>query len=73
MGKVYTRFQSKRRKNPTRWGGTYLYSLYKRVPPLDKKSHSAKASPFKMERFISKYVHVGVFGNKKAAIKIFLL
>ena len=26
-------FRPKRRKNPTRWGGTYLYSLYKGVPP----------------------------------------
>ena len=26
-------FRPKRRKNPTRWGSTYLYSLYKRVPP----------------------------------------
>ena len=26
-------FTPKRRKNPTRWGGTYLYSLYKGVPP----------------------------------------
>ena len=26
-------FRSKRRKNPTRWGGTYLYGLYKGVPP----------------------------------------
>ena len=36
LGKVYTRvpvFRPKRRKNPTRWGGTYLYSLYKGVPP----------------------------------------
>ena len=46
MGKVYTRsdqngqsvypfsavFRPKRRKNPTRWGGTYLYSLYKGLP-----------------------------------------
>ena len=32
MGKVYTRFQTKRRKNPTRWGDTYLYGLYKGVP-----------------------------------------
>ena len=21
-------------KNPTRWGGTYLYGLYREVPPL---------------------------------------
>ena len=34
MGKDYTRFQTKRRKNPTLWGGTYLYGLYKGVPPL---------------------------------------
>ena len=26
-------FRPKRRKNPTRWGGTYLYGLYKGVPP----------------------------------------
>ena len=26
-------FRPKRRKNPTRWGGTYWYSLYKGVPP----------------------------------------
>ena len=25
-------FRPKRRKNPTRWGGTYLYSLYNGVP-----------------------------------------
>ena len=31
MGKVYTRFWPKRPQNPTRWGGTYLYVLYKRV------------------------------------------
>ena len=28
----YTRFQKPFRKNPTRWGGTYLYGLYKGVP-----------------------------------------
>ena len=26
-------FRPKRPKNPTRWGGTYLYGLYKRTPP----------------------------------------
>ena len=26
-------FRPKRHKNPTQWGGTYLYSLYKGVPP----------------------------------------
>ena len=30
----------KRRKKPTRWGGTYLYSLYKGVPP---SRHRAEA------------------------------
>ena len=29
-------FTPKRGKNPTRWGGTYLYGLYKRVPPRRK-------------------------------------
>ena len=33
MGKVYTRFQTKRPKNPTLWGGTHLYGLYKGQPP----------------------------------------
>jgi len=32
MGKIYTRFRPKRRIIPTRWGGTYLYDLYKGVP-----------------------------------------
>ena len=27
-------FRPKRRKNPTRWGGIYLCSLYKGVPPF---------------------------------------
>ena len=27
-------FRPKRRKTPTRWGGIYLYGLYKGVPPL---------------------------------------
>ena len=26
-------FRAKQRKNPTRWGGTYLFGLYKGVPP----------------------------------------
>ena len=30
---VYTRFQTKTRKNPTRWCSTYLYGLYKGVLP----------------------------------------
>ena len=29
----HTRFQTKLGKNPTRWGGTFLYSLYKGVLP----------------------------------------
>ena len=33
-------FRPKRRKNPTRWGGTCLYSLYKRVPPGSNVSHA---------------------------------
>ena len=32
MAKCIPMFRPKRRKNPTRWGGTYLYSLYKGVP-----------------------------------------
>ena len=33
MGKIYTRLRLKRRKNPTLWGGTYVYGLYKGVLP----------------------------------------
>ena len=33
MGQVYTRFQTETAQTPTRWGGTYLDSLYKGVPP----------------------------------------
>ena len=33
MGSVYF-FRPKRPKNPTRWGGMYLYGLNKGVPPL---------------------------------------
>ena len=33
MGKVYTRFQNKRRKNPTLSGGTYLYGSYNEISP----------------------------------------
>ena len=33
MGKVYTRFQTKRPKNPTWWGGRYPYGLCKEVIP----------------------------------------
>ena len=33
MGKLYTCFQTKTAQNPTRWGGTYLRSLYKGVLP----------------------------------------
>ena len=31
--KSLTVFRQKRRKSPTFWGGTYLYGLYKGVPP----------------------------------------
>ena len=30
---VYSFFRPKQSKNPTRWGGTYLYGFYKGVPP----------------------------------------
>lgn len=33
MGKVVTRFPTKRRKSPTLWGSTYLHGLYEGVPP----------------------------------------
>ena len=33
MGKIYTRLTLKRRKNPTLWGGTYPYGIFKGVLP----------------------------------------
>ena len=33
MGKVHTRLQTKTAQNPTLWGGTNLYGLYKGVTP----------------------------------------
>ena len=36
MVKVYTRFQTKTAENHTLWGGTYLYSLYRGVPPTPR-------------------------------------
>ena len=35
-------FRPKRRKNPTRWGGTYLHGFYKGVPP-GRKTHQKTA------------------------------
>ena len=35
MVKIYTRFQTKTAQKPSKtlWGGTYLHSLYRGVPP----------------------------------------
>ena len=33
MGKIYTRLTLQRRKNPTLWGGTYPYGIFKGVLP----------------------------------------
>ena len=33
MGKVYTRFQTETAQKPSQRDGTYLYGLYKGVPP----------------------------------------
>ena len=37
-GKVYTRFQTKTAQKPYPMGGTYLYGLYKGVPPRGRSS-----------------------------------
>ena len=44
MGKIYTRFRPKRRIIPTRWDVTYLYDLYKGVPPPPGQEKSSKIS-----------------------------
>ena len=36
MAKVYTQFQTKTAKNTILWGCTYLYGLYKGVPPAPR-------------------------------------
>ena len=38
--KCITVFRPKRLKNPTRWGDTYLYGLYKGVPPPLRERHN---------------------------------
>ena len=38
MDKFYTGFRPKRRKNPIRWGSTFLYSLYEGVTPRASKN-----------------------------------
>jgi len=45
MGKVCTRFQTKKAQNwpHTLWGDTYLYSLYKGVPPRVLPQFSGKS------------------------------
>ena len=46
MGNVYTRFQTKTRKNPNRWGGTYPYGFYKGVaPPRPGATAAATTAP----------------------------
>ena len=37
MAKIDTLFMTKTAENPTLWGGTYLYSPYKGVPPSPGK------------------------------------
>ena len=37
-------FRPKRRKNPTLWGGTYLYGFYKGVLPRTLISHYRRKS-----------------------------
>ena len=39
MGKLYTSFQTKTAQKPTRQSGTYLYGLYKGVPPPPGQKH----------------------------------
>ena len=46
-------FRPKRRNNPSRWGGTYLYGLNKGVPPWHKPLKSPTV-PFK------NYIHADI-------------
>ena len=54
MGKVYTRFQTKTTQNPTRWGGTYPYGVYKGVPPLLPPPPSPEAG-FRSQAFFPRF------------------
>ena len=67
MGKVYTYFQTKKAQNPTRWGGTYLYGLYKGVTParvLSKHNFRCNVKiPSKMTRYLKASVKLLASGD----------
>ena len=59
MGKIYTRCQIEMAQNHTLWGGTYLYDLYKGVPPprggyfVGKRKDKRRESSLRSKRFRS--------------------
>ena len=57
MGKCISVFRAKWRANPTRWGGTQLYSLHKGVPP-SPPTPSLSVSPqfIETDSFIERFV-----------------
>jgi len=57
MGKCIPVFWAKRRANPTRWGGTLLYSLHKGVPPPPlPPSLSVSPQFIETDSFIERFV-----------------
>ena len=59
-------FRPKRPKNPTPWGGTYLYSLYKEVPPPPRR-----LTGFGLLMVQLRYVIAYVFTLKAGAINFY--
>ena len=61
-------FIPKRRKNPTRWDGTYLYGLYKGVSPRVYWTHSI--APVSLENYVLTLMFVHIFLSNDHQCKI---
>ena len=60
-------FRPKLRKNPARWNNTYLYRLYKGVPP---GSHANKTHFHNKGFALSLVLKVRVFGTRKCPVEV---
>ena len=59
-------FRPKRRKNLTRWGGTYLYGLYKGVPPGQNFLNPLNDMQMSTRQFTPSSGHASTFSTRTA-------